>query len=293
MRLFREPLLHFLVLGGLLFAAEAVLRQKAEPSPQVILIAATEIDRLEAQWERLYRRSPSPLELQGLIDAQVKEEVLVREALAMGLDRDDTIVRRRLAQKLEFLINDVAGGREPSAVELAAFFRARQEAYRPPPLVSFAQIYFSRERRAATVRDDAEAVLARLAEGVPADAAAMARDGFLPGASFAEQRPADVAAIFGPDFAAAVEGLPVGGWQGPIASAYGWHLVRLEARLDPPPPTLSTVAGRVRDDWLAEERRLANEAVLAQLRERYAVTIEDRPTDAPIAVSTADLGQRP
>jgi peptidyl-prolyl cis-trans isomerase C len=293
MRLFREPLLHFVVLGGLLFAAEAVLRQKAEPSPQVILIAATEIDRLEAQWERLYRRSPSPLELQGLIDAQVKEEVLVREALAMGLDREDTIVRRRLAQKLEFLINDVAGGREPSAVELAAFFRARQEGYRAPSLVSFAQIYFSRERRAATARDDAEAVLARLAEGVPADAAAMAGDGFLPGAAFAEQRPADVAAIFGPDFAAAVERLPVGSWQGPIASAYGWHLVRLEARLDPPPPTLSTVAARVRDDWLAEQRRLANEAVLAQLRERYAVTIEDRPTDAAIAVSTAELGQRP
>jgi hypothetical protein len=119
MRLLREPLLHFLLLGALLFAFDAALRE-APPPVDVIRITNAEIDRLRTQWTNQYRRPPAPAELHGLVHAGVREEVLYREALAMGLDEDDSVVRRRLAQKLEFLIEDLAAAREPSEAELSA-----------------------------------------------------------------------------------------------------------------------------------------------------------------------------
>jgi len=289
MRLLREPLLHFLLLGALLFAADAALRGPAEPDDLVIHITTADIDRLRTQWTGQYRRSPSPAELQGLVDAHVREEVLYREGMAMGLDRDDTIVRRRLAQKLEFLIEDVAVARAPTDAELGTFFEARKETYRLPARISFSQVYFSPERRGAKARQDADSVLAGLHAESPAAAAAARGDGFMMGTSYEEQLPADVEAVFGSDFARGLQAIAPGGWVGPIASAYGWHLVRIEERIDTALPTLDEVLDRVRDDWAFEERRRANEEVMTRLAARYAVTIEDGAQDRSMAVSFVDV----
>jgi peptidyl-prolyl cis-trans isomerase C len=275
MRLLREPLLHFALLGALLFEVDAMLRASGAPSQRAISITAAEIDGLRMQWAKQYQRPPGPAELKGLVDARVREEVLYREALAMGLDQDDGIIRRQLAQKLEFLIEDLAAAREPSEVELSAFFEERQAAYRLPARVSFSQVYFSPDRRGRAAEADARLVLAGLrAETLPATAADRG-DRFMMGEFYSEQSAQDVEAVFGPEFARGLfEVAPGDGWSGPIASAYGWHLVRIEARTDPRLPTLAEVVDRVRQDWSYEQRRHANEAVFERLLARYEVVIE-------------------
>jgi peptidyl-prolyl cis-trans isomerase C len=281
MPLLREPLLHFLLIGALLFAADAALRDDPAPSGQVIRITAAEIDRLQAQWTRQYQRPPAPLEMQDLIDARVREEVLFREALAMGLDQDDEGVRRRLAQKLEFLIEDLAVAQAPGEAELGAFFAANPERYRQPPQVSFSHVFFSPERRGDSAAADARVALAGLRPETRAAQAADLGDRLLVGESYADQTPQDVAAVFGPDFAGALLELEPGGWRGPIASAYGWHLVRIEARSEGRLPPLAAVADQVRHDWAYEQRRRANEAVFTQLLARYELTIEDEGLSRP------------
>jgi len=182
-RLLREPLLHFLLLGVILFAADGLLRGPAAPDEQVISVTAADLDRLRTLWERQHRRPPLPGEMEDLVTAHLQEEVLYREALAMGLDQDDTIVRRRLVQKLEFLIEDVAVARAPAADELEVFFAAHEEAYRSPPRVSFSHVYFSGDRRGAAAAEDAHRILADLGHDMSAADAAARGDGFMPGGS--------------------------------------------------------------------------------------------------------------
>jgi peptidyl-prolyl cis-trans isomerase C len=275
MRLLREPLVHFLMAGGLLFAVDAARPKPATPSDHVIQITEAEIDRLRMQWTKQYQRPPELAELEDLIDARVREEVLYREALAMGLDQDDSIVRRRLAQKLEFLIEDVAAAHEPTHAELSAFFDKRQERYRLPARISFSQVYFSRNRRGRAAESDAGLVLAGLGPAILPAAAADQGDRFIMGASYSEQSPEDVETAFGPEFVRALFEIEPGGWSGPIASAYGWHLVRIEAQSSSRLPRLAEVADHVRHDWSYEQRRKANEAVYERLAARYELRIED------------------
>jgi peptidyl-prolyl cis-trans isomerase C len=231
--LLREPLLHFLLAGALLFAADAALRENAAPPERVIRITAAEIDRLRAQWTRQYQRTPGPMELRGLVDARVREEVLYREALAMGLDEDDGIIRRRLAQKLEFLIEDLAAAREPTEAELRAYFAAWPERYRLPARVTFSHVYFSPDRGARRAEADASIVLTSLRPETLAAAAADRGDSFIMGASHREQSPQDLEAVFRARVRRSFARSRAGVWSKPIASAYGWHLVRIEARSDP------------------------------------------------------------
>lgn len=274
MRLLREPLFHFLLLGALLFGVDAALRERAAPSERVIRITGAEIDRLRAQWTKQYRRPPGPAELRSQVDARVREEVFYREALAMALDQGDDTIRRRLAQTFEFLIEDLAGSREPTEAELRAYFDAWPERYRLPARISFSHVYFSPDRRGRTAQRDARLVLAGLGPETLAAAAADRGDPFMMGESYSERNAQDIEAVFGPEFARAVFEIEPGGWSGPIASAYGWHLVRIKARSDPRLPALAEVVERVRQDWSYEQRRQANEAVFQRLLARYEVVIE-------------------
>jgi hypothetical protein len=286
MRLLREPLLHFLLVGALLFAFDAILRDAPPPPGHVIRISNAEIDRLRAQWTKQSQRPPAPAEMQGLIKAHVREEVLYREALAMGLDEDDSIIRRRLAQKLEFLIEDLAAAREPSEAELSAFFEERQAAYRLPARVSFSQVFFSPDRRGRAAEADASLVLAGLRAGTLPAAAADQGDRFMMGHFYSEQSAQDVEAVFGPEFARTLfEVAPGDGWSGPIASSYGWHLVRIEARSAARLPMLAEVADQVRHDWSYEQRREANAAVIDRLLARYDLVIEDGAPSQSAAVT--------
>jgi peptidyl-prolyl cis-trans isomerase C len=275
MHLLREPLLHFLLVGAMLFAADAALREDAARPDEVIRISEPEIERLRMQWTKQYQRPPGPAELQGVIDERVREEVLYRAALAMGLDQDDSIVRRRLAQKLEFLIEDLVAARAPTDAELGAFFEARRESYRLPARVSFSHVYFSPDRRGPAAERDAQLVLAGLRRETLPAAAADRGDGFMMGGSYRQQSADDIEGVFGSEFAAALLALEPGDWAGPIASAYGWHLVRIEARNEARLPKLDEVLDQARHDWSYEQRRQANEAVFERLLARYELAVED------------------
>ena len=269
-KLLREPLVHFVLLGGLIFAVNA-WRSNERPTRVCgtrIEVTAAVVERLRAGYERQFGRSPDEEDLRGLVTAHIREEVLCREALALGLDRDDTIVRRRLAQKMEFLTDDIASTAEPDAGALRKFFEENAARYAKPAQVSFRHVYFSAEKRGAKVDAAAREALAALVAGANDDSMG---DAFLHGFEFAEREMQEITALFGGEFAARIAALREGEWSGPVASSYGLHLVRLDARGASQPASFDLVRATVVRDFNEERRRTANREVFEKLRERYQV----------------------
>lgn len=273
-RLLREPLFHFFLLGAGLFALFAALRGPVDPAPGRIHVDATRIALLGQAFERTWQRPPDASELGALVDEFVREEILYREALALGLDRDDVIVRRRMRQKLEFLSEDVAPLSEPDDGELARHLAENADAYRIGPKVALRQVFVNRDRRGDASVAHAQALLARLLS--PAGDAPAGDASLLP-ASLPLQPLSEVARTFGEEFSGALEELPPGRWSGPVASAFGLHLVRVEAKEEARTPALAEVRDDVRNDWLAARRAEANEAFYQSLRRRYEVTVDPPP----------------
>ena len=213
-KILREPLLHFLVLGTGLFLLYGVIGEMADERSDRIVVTEAKIGNLAELFERTWRRPPTPAELDGLIEDHIKEEIFYREALALGLEQDDIVIRRRLRQKMEFISEDVAPPAEPTAAELQAFLAEHADRFRKPSRVSFAQVYLSPERRGANARSDAERLLVGLNTGRsdPAEAG----DPFLLERDYRELSAHDVEQLFGGPFAAAVAELPVGRWSGPV-----------------------------------------------------------------------------
>lgn len=284
----QEPLLHFLLIGAAIFGLYGL---QAEPERtgigDRIVVTAADIERLGKLWENRWQRPPTEDELRGLIDEHVREEVLYREALALGLDRDDTVIRRLLRQKFEFVTQDLAGAREPDAAELAAWFEVNRERYRTEPRLTFTQVYFDLDRRGAAGEHEARLVLASLRAG--AAAAENLGDARLLDRSYRDLTAQQVALLFGKEFAEALMHLETGVWSGPIGSGYGLHLVRLDVRQAGAIPPLAEIEGRVRNDWGYEERQRANEAIYRQLLARYEVVVEKAAAEA----GPADGGARP
>lgn len=277
-RVAREPLFHFLLLGLLLFVLYGAVSDGGGDSidGKRIEVTADDLVWLQAGWEQQWNRPPTRSELEGLVDAFVREEVLYREAVAAGLDRDDTIVRRRMVQKMEFLFEDLAVRGEPTDEELVAFYEANPERYEIPPGVSFSHVYFSTDQRGATTEAAATAALAQLRErGVDPVGAREYGDRFMLPHDYAGRSPAEVAELFGSDFAESLFALTGEGWQGPIASAYGLHLVNIYERFEASSPELDEVRDEVSRDYLTERRQEANEAVFETLLSRYEIVIDD------------------
>jgi peptidyl-prolyl cis-trans isomerase C len=282
---YREPLVHFLALGAVLFALYAVFNQADQSSLQRIEVTAGDIQHLQTIWERQWQRPPTAAELQGLIEAHIREEVLYREALAMGLDRDDTIIRRRLAQKLEFLMQDMAALRQPTDAELATFFAAQGDRYRLPVRLSFTHVYFNAHQRGPAAEHDAREALARLRAAPVEGAASELGDPSLLESEQRRKTEDEVGQLFGRDFAAALLTLTPGDWHGPLASAYGWHLVQVQERTPARLPGLAEVQERVQQDWADEQRRQTNAELLQRLRQRYDIIVAPL-TLAPAAATT-------
>ncbi len=233
-KLIREPLFHFLALGAVIFALNA-WRQKTKPveaSIARIEVTAAVIDRLRAAYERQFGQPPDAEEMREQVTAHIREEVLCREAMAMGLDRDDTIVRRRLAQKMEFLASDIVSAAEPTDAEAREFFARNSARYAKAGRVSFRHVYFSKEKRGADVDAAAREALKDLANGANNETMG---DPFLHGFEFVEREKDDVVAAFGSEFEKALAVQAPGEWRGPLASSYGLHLVRVEARTQAAP----------------------------------------------------------
>jgi hypothetical protein len=289
-RLLREPLVHFLVAGAALFGVHALVEPGATGGDGSHRIELTEDDlrQIGMTWLAQGRPAPTAEEMQRLVEAKVREEVLYREALALGLDQGDTIVKRRLAQKMDFLAEDLAALREPTAQELRAWFEKNSERFALPARVSFRHLYFSPDRRTERARDDAARALARLA-AEPADspAAAGLADPFMLQDYYGERAFGELAASFGPAFAEAVLRLEPGSWQGPIESGYGWHLVFVDALTPSRVPAFEEVEADVRSEWVAEQRDAFKRSAYEAMRARYEIVLPADPTGAPLARASA------
>ncbi len=264
----REPLLHFVLIGALLFAVTA-LRQKQSEQAE-IRISAGEVAQLAAFWESQAQRKPTAEELRGLIDERIDEEVLAREAVRLGLDRDDVIVRRRLAQKMAFVSDDLAVVAEPAEAELREYFDTHRDAYTTPDLYALRHVYFNPDHHTA-VDADAQRALQRLARGANANEVG---DPFMLPRELADVSRDDILRDFGSSFADAVTGSAPGDWSGPVRSPFGVHLVKLESHTPSSTARFEDVRDRVREAYLAKKQQEANVALRAKLRQQYKVVVE-------------------
>lgn len=269
----REPLLQFALLGCVLF----LVHRAVAPPPlgDEIVVSAAVVHGLRADHQRRNGVLPSPAEEAGLVQRYVDGEMLYREALRLGLDRGDIIVRRRMIQKMELLADELAdGGTElPDDRQLATYLQKHADRYAVPALVSFEHV-FLRAGDSPPKKQEAAALAERIARGA---APSSLGDPFLHGPEFALRSREQVAALFGEDFADRLFTLPQDGWSPPMRSAYGWHLVRITQRQAETPPALSEVRERVEQDWREEREAEARQAQTEQLRRRYRVRVEDSP----------------
>ena len=279
-RLLREPLLHFLLLGITIFVAHALFSGRdGGGGPQRIAMTQGQIASMAEVFAKSWQRPPSSDELAGLIRARLREEVYYREAMALGLGNDDTVIRRRMTQKMEFVLDDVSARAAPTDAELSAYLQAHPESFGLEETLTFRQVYLDPQKRGDRLASDAERLAATLNQaGEQADASAQG-DPFALEHTFLKLPRAEVARQLGQPFAAALTKLPLGRWQ-PVQSGYGMHLVRVDARTEAGAPALDKVREVVQRE-LGNSRRLeANEKMYQQMLGRYTVVIE--PVDSTL-----------
>jgi hypothetical protein len=270
-RLLREPLLHFLLIGAVLFVLYGVLNRGRSDAPRDIVISEARVEAIAESFATVWMRPPTAAELKGLIHDYVAEEVYYREAIAMGLDQDDTVIRRRLRQKMEFISDGIADLAEPTDAQLQAYLEQNPGKFAQPAELTFRQVYLSAERRGDRVRSDAEKLLAELQAG--ADPAEAGDPTLLP-ATMEAASPQSIANAFGQEFARQVDEAPVGQWAGPIESGFGLHLVRVDERVAGKAPTLAEIRRIVLREWQSQARREQGASFLATLRAKYDVRVE-------------------
>jgi parvulin-like peptidyl-prolyl isomerase len=288
-RLLREPLVHFLLIGAALFGLHSLTqsgRAATAPSKE-IRFSLDEIAQLTLLHQSQWRRPPTPQELERMVENKVQQEILYREALAMGLDKDDEIVKRRMAQKMQFLAEDVAAAREPTTVELRSWYEQNNAKFAQPPRLSFRHLYFSPDRRGARARDDAQQALPKLA-GQPVDAkiAGSLADAFMFQEYYRDRAPEFLGKEFGPPFALALARLSPGSWHGPIESGFGWHLVFVDTMIPGRVPAFEEVEPDVKSAWLNEQKASAWEKSYKDLRAKYTVLLPAPPPAAKAPAPT-------
>jgi parvulin-like peptidyl-prolyl isomerase len=296
-RLLRDPLLHFLLAGAAVFAAYAWLHPEsiARDASHRIELTQDDLRQIAVGWIAQGRPTPTPDEMHGLVESRVREELLYREALALGLDQGDTIVKRRLAQKMEFLFEDLSALREPTNAELESWFAEHTTHFALPARATFRLLYFSPDRRGDRARDDATHALAQLASapGNTSAAAALA-DPFMFQDYYGDHSFGDVAKSFGPGFAEALFQLEPGAWHGPIESGYGWHLVFVDSKTPSSTPAFEEVEADVRSAWIAAQREAIRERALGDLKARYEIVVpEDLAVSSPVASEGAQVMAAP
>ena len=277
MKLLREPLVHFLFIGAAIYLAFGLFAEPVEdPQDNTLVVDAGEIEWMATSWYKRWNRPPTQQELDGLIQQYIRETILYREALAMGLDKDDTVIRRRLAQKLEFLAQDLALMTPPTEEELQTYFDEHQDRYREPVRYTFTQVYIDPDKRGDKTLDDAKAIKATLvAQPDVSGNAGELGDEFMLQAYYPEKPQIEIQKLFGSGFAESLVELKPGEWHGPVLSGYGTHLVYVHSILEPPAPVFAEVRTRVQQDWEDDRRETMNEQFYASLRDRYSIVIED------------------
>lgn len=274
----KEPLLHFLLIGSIIFGLFALLNpEETSFSDNRIVVSSGDIERLSANWTKKRSRPPTEAELQILIDSYIREEVFYREAIALGLDKNDTILRRRMMQKMEFLSNDLADLRQPDEATLNQYFQENLAKYELPARISFSHIYFSVAKRSEHIYEDVEKTLTAILASKEADIFPLEMgDPFMHQNVFTLETPFEIVRLFGQGFAESLFQLQINNWQGPVESGYGLHLVRVTEKVDASIPELASVVDKVRNDWILEQRRKVNKDIYERFKQRYEIVVEGK-----------------
>jgi len=287
-RLLKEPLIQFLIIGAAIYGAYALFGTPEEDyRDTTILVDSNRIDSMISEWERRWNRPPTRQEIDGLIQQYIKEDVLYRQAVAMGLNEDDPITRRRMAQKLEFLTSDLARLQQPTEGELEQFFEENRESYRDSDLISFTQIFVDPDARGDATLDDAAELLAQLmTAGEPTEETTQLGDRFMLQNYFASATELDIRRQMGSGFAEQVMKLQPGQWHGPVLSGYGVHLVYVYEIFATPLPEFEAVQARVLEDWHVGKREEFNAEFLKSLKDRYEIIVDELPADRLLDAQT-------
>jgi hypothetical protein len=254
-------------------------------NPRKIIVDQQEIERLSQQFRRTWMRPPTNEELDGLVNDFIKEEILYREAHALGLDKDDQVIRRRMRQKMEFLNDDLVQPPEPTDMELQQFLNAHMDSFREPVRISFSQIFINQGDK-ATQR--ARRLLAKLNSDAEITNAKYYGDPTLLPRDMKRASSFEISRTFGNQFTEAILSAPEGEWSGPYVSGYGLHIIYIAKRFPGSEPSLNEVRNEVQNEWETEQRRKLNKRFYDALRERYSIEIRYPDSTSGTAFAETD-----
>jgi parvulin-like peptidyl-prolyl isomerase len=276
-KLLREPLVHFMLIGAVIYSLYGLFAEPmVEENDKTIVVTAGEVEWMQTTWQQRWNRPPTAREFDSLIQQYIKENVLYREAVTMGLNKHDTVIRRRLAQKLEFLAKDLVALTPPTEEELQAYFDEHQDSYQAPTLYTFTQVFFDPDKRGDATLDDAEKVKATLiAQGDAIDDAGALGDGLMLQNYYPQKDRAEIQRQLGSGFTDTLVTLAPGQWHGPVLSGFGVHLVYISNVSEPPSPVFAELRERVIADWSIQRGEEINDKFYASLREQYTIVIEE------------------
>jgi hypothetical protein len=274
--LLKEPLLHFTVLGVLIFLMYGWIAPDG-PADDELVVTQGQQQHLLTAFLKSWNRQPTQAEFDALVDTWVREELAYRESMELGLEANDTIIRRRLQQKLELLADDVVNIDEPTTEELERFLEENQTDYAQDPVYTFRHIFFSRDSRDRAAFSDARQMLQLMDDDKQKAKAEVAGDAFPLASRFDQEALRNISSALGSDFSDGLVDLRVGEWGGPVSSAYGAHLVLIESHTPARPLTLAEAGQAVRRDWAMQQQEQVIDLLYERLRERYTITIDSPP----------------
>jgi len=276
-KLLREPLVHFMFIGAIIYALYGLFAEPAaEENDKTIVVTAGELAWMQTSWQKRWNRPPTAKEFDGLIQQYIKETVLYREALTMGLNKHDMVIRRRLAQKLEFLARDLVALTPPTEEELKAYFDEHLSSYQAPTLYTFTQVFFDPDKRGNATLEDAEQARATLiAQGDAIEDPGSLGDGLMLQNYYPEKDRVEIQRQLGSGFTETLVSLAPGQWHGPVLSGFGVHLVYVSSIDEPPPPVFAELRELVTEDWSLARGEELNDRFYASLREQYTIVIEE------------------
>lgn len=282
--------MHFLALGAALFMLFSLVGSRSEPQSQEVVITSGKIDQIITIFSRTWQRPPTAEELHGLVEDEIRDQVLYREAMAMGLDKDDTIVRRRLRQKFEFLMEDVEAVSVPTDRDLQDWIDKHPAKFSTEPKFSFLQVYLNVGRRGEAASTDAMHLLARLNNTDEKVNASELGDTTLLPFEFPLSSTDVIAQVFGSQFAQQLQGLEPGRWSGPIRSSYGLNLVYVRERIDRKGRSLDEVRDQARREWISARQKQLTDTVYLNLRKKYSIVVETAPEGGPAQSGSPQRG---
>lgn len=266
-KIWRIPLFRFVLFGTVLVLFDSVRPNDTEATLQRILVTRDQIAKMVTTWQQNWGTTPDNKEISALIQSYVEEEIYYREALALGLDQDDFVVRRRLRQKMEFLTENYPNAVDPTVDEVAAYYNQNIGKYSTGPRYDFEQVYFVEKDDLRIANAFASLVSGESGENL-GDPSSLARH-------MTNVDEHDISRTFGSKFSDSLQALPNGSWSGPIPSGFGQHLVRVDKVQDKQPRDFSSVRELVEADWRTDHRKIAVAESFEKMRQNYTIEIEE------------------